>query len=133
GVLSWVGGKIDIVEYKRPIRVAGESKFNGWKLWNLALEGVTSFSTIPLKIWTYIGLLIASTSFLYGIWMIVSTIMWGNKVAGYPSLLVSVLFLGGIQLIGIGILGEYIGRIYIETKRRPRYILKSQKENNKHV
>ncbi len=65
--------------------------------------------------------------------MIVSTIMWGNKVAGYPSLLVSVLFLGGIQLIGIGILGEYIGRIYIETKRRPRYILKSQKENNKHV
>ncbi|MDT0478210.1 glycosyltransferase, partial [Streptomyces sp. DSM 41014] len=130
GVLSWVGGKIDIVEYKRPIRVAGESKFNGWKLWNLALEGVTSFSTIPLKIWTYIGLLIASTSFLYGIWMIVSTIMWGSKVAGYPSLLVSILFLGGIQLIGIGILGEYIGRIYIETKQRPRYILKSQKKSD---
>lgn len=130
GILSWVGGNIDIVEYKRPVRVAGKTKFNGWKLWNLALEGVTSFSTVPLKIWTYLGILIAGLSFFYGSWMIVDTLVWGSAVAGYPSLLVSILFLGGIQLIGIGILGEYIGRIYIETKQRPRYVLKN---NNKVV
>ncbi|AAZ18501.1 putative glycosyl transferase [Psychrobacter arcticus 273-4] len=126
GILSWVGGKVDIVEYKRPVRIAGITKFNSWKLWNLALEGVTSFSTVPLKIWTYLGILIASLSFFYGSWMIINTLLWGSAVAGYPSLLVSILFLGGIQLIGIGILGEYIGRIYIETKQRPRYVLKKR-------
>ncbi|EIK1770084.1 glycosyltransferase, partial [Salmonella enterica] len=122
GVLSWVGGKTDVVEYARAERVAGDSKFNGWKLWNLALEGITSFSTFPLRIWTYIGLFIAGMSFLYGAWMIIDKLIFGNNVPGYPSLLVSVLFLGGVQLIGIGILGEYIGRIYIETKKRPKYI-----------
>lgn len=125
GVLSWVGGKTDIVEYTRAERSVGSSKFNGWKLWNLALEGVTSFSTLPLRIWTYMGLLVSSLSFTYGAWMIVDTLLFGNLVKGYPSLLVSILFLGGVQLIGIGVLGEYIGRIYIETKNRPRYILKS--------
>ncbi|WBG90009.1 glycosyltransferase family 2 protein [Pantoea piersonii] len=124
GVLSWVGGKTEIIEYVRADRVAGSSKFNGWKLWNLALEGITSFSTIPLRIWTYLGFSVAALSFLYGVWMIIDKIVWGNNVAGYPSLLVSILFLGGVQLIGIGVLGEYIGRIYIETKNRPRYIIK---------
>ncbi len=124
GVLSWVGGKTDIVEYVRVERVAGNSKFNGWKLWNLALEGITSFSTFPLRIWTYIGLFVASVSFFYGAWMIFETEAFGNPVPGYPSLLVSILFLGGIQLIGIGILGEYVGRIYTETKQRPKYLLK---------
>ena len=128
GILSWVGGKTEIVEYKRPVRVAGTTKFNGFKLWNLALEGITSFSTVPLKIWTYLGILIAGLSFLYGSWMIIDTLFWGSAVAGYPSLLVSILFLGGIQLMGIGILGEYIGRIYIETKQRPRYVLQRKKE-----
>ncbi|EML9903944.1 glycosyltransferase family 2 protein, partial [Morganella morganii] len=112
GVLSWVGGNVDIVEYTRAERSAGESKFNGWKLWNLALEGITSFSTFPLRMWTYIGLFVAALSFVYGGWMIVDKLIWGNPVPGYPSLLVSILFLGGIQLIGIGVLGEYIGRIY---------------------
>ncbi|EHM2418587.1 glycosyltransferase, partial [Salmonella enterica] len=107
-------------------RVAGDSKFNGWKLWNLALEGITSFSTFPLRIWTYIGLAVAGVAFLYGAWMIFDTLAFGNAVRGYPSLLVSILFLGGIQLIGIGVLGEYIGRIYIETKARPKYILKGK-------
>lgn len=127
GVLSWVGGKIDVVEYARAERVAGDSKFNGWKLWNLALEGITSFSTFPLRMWTYIGLLVASLAFIYGTWMILDKLLFGNSVPGYPSLLVSILFLGGIQLIGIGVLGEYIGRIYIETKARPKYIIKGRK------
>ncbi|HDT0711926.1 TPA: glycosyltransferase family 2 protein [Morganella morganii subsp. morganii] len=124
GVLSWVGGNVDIVEYTRAERSAGESKFNGWKLWNLALEGITSFSTFPLRMWTYIGLFVAALSFVYGGWMIIDKLIWGNPVPGYPSLLVSILFLGGIQLIGIGVLGEYIGRIYTESKKRPKYLLK---------
>ncbi|QJT81349.1 glycosyltransferase family 2 protein [Kosakonia sp. MUSA4] len=126
GVLSWVGGKTDVVEYARSERIAGTSKFNGWKLWNLALEGITSFSTFPLRMWTYIGLFVAGLSFLYGAWMIIDTMAFGNPVRGYPSILVSILFLGGVQLIGIGVLGEYIGRIYVEVKNRPRYILKEK-------
>ena len=124
GILSWVGGNIEIVEYVRPKRVAGCSKFNGWKLWNLALEGLTSFSTLPLRIWTYLGLLVAAVSVFYGIWVVIDTLIFGNPVQGYPSLIVSILLLGGIQLIGIGVLGEYVGRIYVEVKRRPRYIIK---------
>lgn len=124
GVLSWVGGKTEVIEYVRAERVAGATKFNGWRLWNLALEGITSFSTVPLRMWTYIGFFVAIFSFIYGASMIIDKLIWGNPVAGYPSLLVSILFLGGIQLIGIGVLGEYIGRIYVESKQRPRYILK---------
>jgi len=129
GILSWVGGRVEIVEYTRAERVAGNSKFNGWKLWNLALEGITSFSTFPLRMWTYIGFLVAGLSFLYGIWMIIDKLIWGNPVAGYASILVSILFLGGVQLIGVGVLGEYIGRIYIESKARPRYIIKKEKNS----
>ena len=128
GVLSWVGGNVDVVEYTRAERSAGESKFNGWKLWNLALEGITSFSTFPLRMWTYIGLFVAALSFAYGGWMIIDKLIWGNPVPGYPSLLVSILFLGGIQLIGIGVLGEYIGRIYTVSKKRPRFIIKKCKK-----
>ncbi|MCO7511777.1 glycosyltransferase family 2 protein [Serratia fonticola] len=124
GILSWVGGKVDIVEYSRAQRVAGSSKFNGWKLWNLAIEGITSFSTFPLRVWAYIGFFVATLSFIYGAWMILDKLIWGNPVPGYSSIIVSILFLGGVQLIGIGVLGEYVGRIYVETKRRPRYIVK---------
>lgn len=127
GILSWVGGQTEVVEYIRAERVAGSTKFNGWKLWNLALEGITSFSTFPLRMWTYIGLFVASLSFFYGAFMIFDTVFYGNPVRGYPSILVSILFLGGIQLIGIGVLGEYIGRIYIETKQRPRFVIKGRK------
>ena len=127
GILSWVGGRVGVVEYTRAERVAGTTKFNGWKLWNLALEGITSFSTFPLRMWTYIGLAVAVLSFMYGAWMIVDKALWGNPVQGYPSIMVSILFLGGVQLIGVGVLGEYIGRIYIETKKRPRYLLKKGK------
>lgn len=129
GILSWVGGNVEIVEYTRAERVAGTTKFNGWKLWNLALEGITSFSTLPLRIWTYIGLGVAAASFIYGFWMIFDTLIFGNPVRGYPSILVSILFLGGVQLIGIGVLGEYIGRIYLESKGRPRYLVKINKNS----
>lgn len=124
GILSWVGGKTEVVEYSRAERCAGESKFNGWKLWNLALEGITSFSTFPLRIWTYIGLGVSAFAFIYAAWMIIDKLIWGNPVPGYPSLMTAILFLGGVQLIGIGVLGEYIGRIYVESKQRPRFILK---------
>lgn len=124
GILSWGGGKTAIVEYTREKRVAGTSKFNGWKLWNLALEGITSFSTFPLRIWTYVGGLISFVAFFYILVIIAQKIFFGNPVEGYPSLLCIILFLGGVQLIGIGVLGEYIGRIYTETKHRPRYVLK---------
>ena len=128
GVLSWVGGKTEIVEYQRPPRSAGTSKFNTWKLWNLALEGITSFSTAPLRIWTYVGLVISLTALLYALWMVLAKIAFGNPVPGYPSLMVAIMFFGGIQIIGIGIIGEYIGRIYIETKGRPRYLVREPSE-----
>jgi glycosyltransferase involved in cell wall biosynthesis len=125
GILSWVGGNVEVVEYIRAERAVGVSKFNGWKLWNLALEGITSFSTFPLRVWTYLGLIVAVMAFFFGGWMIIDKIFFGNPVRGYTSIMVSVLFLGGVQLIGIGVMGEYIGRIYLETKKRPRYIKKN--------
>lgn len=125
GILSWVGFRTDIVEYTRAERIAGVSQFDGWKLWNLALEGITSFSTVPLRIWSYLGLVVSGVAFIYAAWMIFNKLIWGNPVPGYPSLMTAILFLGGVQLIGIGVLGEYIGRIYMESKKRPRYIIES--------
>ncbi|GLU26089.1 glycosyltransferase family 2 protein [Brucella sp. NBRC 12950] len=125
GVLSWVGGTSTIVEYSRAPRVAGKTKFNGWKLWNLALEGLTSFSTVPLRIWTYAGIFVSIFSLFFAIVTSARTLIFGNSVSGYTSIMVAILFLGGIQLIGIGVLGEYIGRIYSEVKERPRYVLKN--------
>jgi len=124
GILSWVGFDTRVVEYERAPRSAGSSKFNGWKLWNLALEGFTSFSTVPLRLWTYLGGGVALLSLAYAGVMVFRKLVFGNPVPGYPSLMTAILFFGGVQLIGIGVLGEYIGRIYIETKRRPRYVLK---------
>ncbi len=126
GILSWVGGKTAVVTYERKKRAAGQTKFNGFSLWKLAMEGITSFSTTLLHIWTYIGMLVAGGAFIYGGYRIISKLLFGNDVPGYTSLMVVALFLGGIQLIGIGILGEYIGRIYMETKHRPRYVLKNR-------
>ncbi|MEG9475230.1 glycosyltransferase family 2 protein [Mannheimia bovis] len=127
GVLSWVGFDTAIVEYTREERVAGKTKFNGWKLWNLALEGITSFSSAPLKLWTYLGGGVAIISFIYASILIIGKLFFGNPIPGYPSLMVAILFLGGVQLVGIGVLGEYIGRIYIESKNRPKYILKNKR------
>jgi glycosyltransferase involved in cell wall biosynthesis len=116
GVLSWAGFKSVTVEYDRAPRKAGQSKFNGWKLWNLALDGITSFSTVPLRLWTYVGGAISLMALVYAAYMVLDKLLLGNEVPGYPSLMTAILFLGGVQLIGIGVLGEYIGRIYMEAK-----------------
>lgn len=123
GVLSWAGFKVGIVEYDRAPRAAGQSKFDVWKLWNLALDGITSFSTLPLRLWSYVGSCISLVAFLYAVYMVLDKLLFGNPVPGYPSLMTAILFLGGVQLIGIGILGEYVGRIYMEAKHRPRYVV----------
>jgi glycosyltransferase involved in cell wall biosynthesis len=124
GLFAWVGFRTATVEYVRDQRIAGQSKFSGWKLWNFALEGITSFSTAPLEIWTYVGAVISALSFLYGLVIVAKTMVFGVDVPGYASLLVSVLFLGGIQLLGIGIIGQYLGRVYAEIKQRPIYIVR---------
>ncbi|MCY1443023.1 Prophage bactoprenol glucosyl transferase [compost metagenome] len=126
GLFAWVGHRTAIVDYVRCPRAAGTSKFSGWKLWNLALEGITSFSTLPLRIWTYLGALIASASILYAAFIVLRTLLSGVDVPGYASLLTSVLLLSGIQLIGIGVVGEYVGRIYMESKQRPLYLIQAR-------
>lgn len=126
GLMSWVGFQTAIVTYKRPNRSEGTTKFNFFKLWNLAIQGITSFSTLPLKIWSYFGGFIALLSFLFGIKIIFEKLFLGISASGYASLMVAVLFFGGVQLIGIGVLGEYIGRNYLESKRRPKYIIKKK-------
>ncbi len=124
GLFAWVGFKTVEVQYTRPERVAGKTKFNGWKLWNFALEGITSFSTDPLRIWTYLGGVFAFISFLFAIFLVLKVLISGIDVPGYASVAVAVTFLGGLQLIGIGIIGEYLGRSYIESKRRPIYLVR---------
>jgi glycosyltransferase involved in cell wall biosynthesis len=124
GLFAWVGFRSVAVEYTRTERVAGTTKFNGWRLWNLALDGITSFSIVPLRIWTYLGGLVASISFLYAIFLILKVVISGTDVPGYASLMVAVTFFGGLQLIGIGVIGEYLGRSYIESKRRPIYLVR---------
>jgi glycosyltransferase involved in cell wall biosynthesis len=124
GLFAWAGFRTAVVDYHRDAREGGESKFNAWKLWNFAIEGITSFSIAPLRIWTYIGALTALIPFAYAGYIVVRTLFFGVDVPGYASLLVSVMFLGGVQLIGIGILGEYLGRTYIEAKRRPTYLVR---------
>ncbi len=126
GLFAWVGFKTATVEYARATRVAGKTKFGGWRLWNFALEGITSFSTIPLRVWTYLGTSFAVIGFLYALFIIVRVLVFGKDTPGFASLLVAILFLGGVQLIGIGVIGEYIGRIYIESKQRPIYIVRNR-------
>jgi polyisoprenyl-phosphate glycosyltransferase len=126
GLFSWVGFKTTEIEYVRAERAAGNTKFNGWKLWNLAMEGITSFSTVPLRAWSYLGLLFAVSAFFYGLFIITRIFMYGIDVPGYASLLTTILFLGGVQLMGLGMLGEYIGRIYLESKSRPLYLVRKE-------
>ncbi|MCF4997620.1 glycosyltransferase [Pseudomonas syringae] len=124
GLFAWVGFRTTHIDYERPERVAGQTKFNGWRLWNFALEGITSFSTEPLRVWTYLGALVSLVSFAFAIFIVVRTLVHGVDLPGYASLMVAVTFLGGLQLIGIGVLGEYLGRTYIESKRRPVFLVR---------
>ncbi|MGH7909199.1 MAG: glycosyltransferase family 2 protein [Thermodesulfobacteriota bacterium] len=124
GLFVWIGYPQKAVRYQPDPRYAGKTKWSYWNLWNFALEGITSFSIFPLKIATYLGLLTALAAFIYGVIIVYQTLVYGNPVAGYPSLMVVILFLGSVQLIAIGIIGEYLGRIFNETKQRPLYFLK---------
>lgn len=124
GLFAWAGFRQSAVEYDRADREHGVTKFNYWKLWTLALDGITSASTIPLRIWSYVGALVALFALGYAAFLAIETMMFGNPVPGYASIMVSVLFLGGIQLISLGVLGEYVGRILTETKQRPLYVIR---------
>lgn len=125
GLFAWIGFPQTGVPYHRDPRFAGRSTWDYWRLWNFALDGITSFTTTPLKWASYLGLFTALASFLYGSIIILQKILYGNPVKGYPSLMVVVLFLGGIQLIFLGIIGEYLGRMFDETKKRPLYFVSS--------
>ncbi|MEH7356559.1 glycosyltransferase family 2 protein [Neobacillus drentensis] len=123
GMFSWIGFNKKEILFDRDPRAAGETKWNYYKLFDLAIEGITSFTTTPLRISALFGCLISFCAFIYMIWIITKTMLFGDPVAGYPSLMTVILFLGGIQLISLGILGEYIGRIFNETKNRPLYFI----------
>ena len=123
GLFAWIGYPQIAVPYRRDPRFAGTTKWNYWRLWNFALEGITSFSIAPLKLATYAGLLTALGAFAYAVFVIYKTIAFGEPVRGYPSLMVVVLFLGGVQLMSLGVIGEYVGRMFNETKRRPLYLV----------
>ena len=124
GLFAWVGFTQATVYYERHPRFAGKTKWNYWRLWNFALDGITSFSSMPLKIWSYAGLLLAMLSLSYAVFLIARTAINGRDVPGYASIMVTILFLGGIQLITLGVIGEYLGRVYEEVKRRPLYIIR---------
>jgi glycosyltransferase involved in cell wall biosynthesis len=126
GLFCWVGFKTVILDYDRAPRAVGTSKFPGWRLWNFAIEGITSFSTAPLRIWTYVGVASAALTSLYAIAVLIRTLLLGIDVPGYASLLIAVLFFGSLNLISLGLIGEYIGRIYIESKQRPIYIVRNK-------
>ena len=124
GLFAWAGFKSFTIEYTREPRAAGSAKFNGRRLWKLALEGITSFSTFPLTVWLYFGSVISFIAFMYMLYIFTRTIIYGIDVPGYASIVCMILFFGGLQLIGIGIIGEYLGRTYIESKRRPVYLVR---------
>jgi glycosyltransferase involved in cell wall biosynthesis len=123
GLFSWVGFRQTAIHYDRDPRHGGKTKWNYWQLWNFALEGITSFTVAPLKISTYLGIVTAAGAFVYGTVIIVKTLIFGADLQGYPSLMVVILFLGGVQLIVLGIIGEYLGRTFTETKNRPLYFV----------
>jgi len=124
GMFSWVGFRQKSVLFDREPRHEGKTSWNYLKLWNLALDGIISFSSFPLKIWSYCGISISFLSLLYGFYLLLSTAILGVKVPGYASTIVAILFLGGIQLITLGVIGEYLSRIYEEVKQRPLYLIR---------
>ena len=136
GLFAWVGFRQIGVNYDQSMRTAGHTKWNLWRLWNFALDGITGFSTLPLRLWSYIGVGVALGAIVYALYLTIKTLILGVDVPGYASLMAVVLFLGGIQLITLGVLGEYLGRMYRETKRRPIYVVREQwgfDDNNKNT
>ncbi len=123
GLFTWIGFRQLPVVYHRDPRHAGETKWNYWKLWNFAIDGITSFSGAPLKLATYVGLATAALAFVAALWVFGKALLLGDPVRGYPSLMVVVLFLGGMQLMALGVIGEYLGRLYVESKQRPLYLV----------
>ncbi len=123
GLFSWVGFRQTGVDYDREARAAGSSTWNYWRLWNFALDGITGFSTVPLRLWSYAGAVVALAAFVYAAFLIIRTLVLGVDVPGYASLMVVILFLGGVQLISLGVIGEYLGRLYHEAKQRPTYLV----------
>ena len=126
GLFAWGGFRQARVEYDRTERGSGTTKFNYWRLWTLAIDGITSSSTVPLRIWSYVGGVVALAALAYAAWVVFRTLVFGSPTAGYPTIVVSVLFLGGVQLLSLGVLGEYVGRILIETKGRPLYVVRDR-------
>jgi len=125
GLFAWAGFRTTEVTFERDVRAAGTTSWNYWKLWNFALEGITSFSTLPLRLWSYVGGFVALLSFLYAAFIVIRTLIFGVDVPGYASIIVFILFLGGLQLMSLGLLGEYVGRIYSEVKQRPLYVVRT--------
>ncbi|MEN5267192.1 glycosyltransferase family 2 protein [Stenotrophomonas sp. TWI587] len=123
GLFGWVGFRRKALPYHRHARLVGESKFSVWRLWNFALEGITGFSTAPLRATTYLGLAAASFAFLFALVVVLKAALYGDRVAGWPTMMAVILFLGGIQLIALGLIGEYLGRLYEESKQRPLYLI----------
>ena len=123
GLFGWVGFRRKALPYHRHARMVGDSKFGLWKLWNFALEGITGFSTAPLRVTTYLGLFTASVAFVFAVWVVAKAAMYGDRVAGWPTMMAAILFLGGVQLIALGLIGEYLGRLYEESKQRPLYLV----------
>jgi polyisoprenyl-phosphate glycosyltransferase len=124
GLFTWIGYPQKAVPYRRSPRFRGKTKWNYWRLWNFALEGITSFTIVPLKVATYVGFLTSLFALLFGAFVFFKALFYGDPVKGYPSLMVVILFLGGVQLLSIGVLGEYLGRVFDETKGRPLYFVK---------
>ncbi|MGE0417621.1 MAG: glycosyltransferase family 2 protein [Acetobacteraceae bacterium] len=123
GLFAWVGFPSTEVLYDRAPRREGHTRWSYWRLWNLALEGITGFTVAPLRLASYTGLAVAVLAVIYGTQVIIRTLMFGNAVAGYPSLMTVMLFLGGVQLMFLGVIGEYLGRVFNETKQRPLYLI----------
>lgn len=124
GLFAWSGFKQTAVEYDRVERSIGQTKFNYWKLWRFALDGITSASTVPLRVWSYIGLIVALLAFIFAVYIVIHTMLTGVDAPGYASLMTAILFFGGLQLISLGVLGEYVGRILTEVKGRPLYVVR---------
>jgi glycosyltransferase involved in cell wall biosynthesis len=123
GLFGWIGFRRIAVPYERKPRLAGRSKFSFWKLWNFAIEGITSFSTAPLRIATWLGVATALVAFAYAAWIVLKALLWGDPVAGWPTMMAVILLLGGVQLVALGVVGEYLGRLYVEAKQRPLYLV----------